>query len=229
MPFVYDESLTYFLVLTSRNLCSEFYRAAATPRRHNSRERANNNRSFTSNEINPPEVLANRDTAMRNKLRRNKKQQVNRENKSLMRSRGNDIIDRGEMDMDSNPAILKKRKRVRHGKKVQKQLLETSTMPTSTSTEHPNDIAKLFHPHRHNHQSSERELTHKTEPTMSTTSNAPLATSTAIFSNAITSAADSTTTSMTTSTSSAVVTEGNLSDTALKLHEKVRNDFTFLI
>lgn len=174
---------------------------------------------------------------MRSKLRRNKKQQVNRENKSLMRTRGNDIIDRGEMDMSRNSALLKKqRKQMRHGKKWQKHVLsmiETSTMPTWTSTtEHSNYISQYFHPHRHNHQSSEREreLTQETETTttLMTSNTPPLATSTAIISNAITSAADLTTssTSMATSTSSVVVTEGeNLSVIALKQLEKVRNNF----
>lgn len=135
----------------------EYYRAtSATPKRHDQTVRTanynRNNGAHLSNEINPAEVLANRDAAVQNKLRRNKKQQTNREHKSLRLS--------GNVDLGNN--VFKQRKSMKR-KKVQKTLTTTTNTPTAT-TEHPNFISQVFHPsnhHRHNHNAAERQLTHK--------------------------------------------------------------------
>lgn len=152
-----------------------------------------------------------RDATARSKLRRNKKQQQRGENKALLRSKVIlDGIDFGELGKHTK--VVKQR----HGKKVQKST--STSIPTdppttssiSTPSEHPNYINRLFHAHRHNHQTPERVET-------------PPATT----SDAATTSKSSTSTA--TSTSSAVVTTSTISsDMALKQLEKVRICFTFL-
>lgn len=109
-----------------------------------------------SNEINPPEVLLNRDAVIQNKLRRNKKQQISRgrEHKSLNLT-GN--VDLGSMNLKQN-----KLSRRRNGTR-------RMSTTTTTTTQHPNTISEIFQPnhhsHRHNHYDNREEKDYrKPEP-----------------------------------------------------------------
>lgn len=99
--------------------------------------------SVISNEINPPEVFLNRDVINQSKLRRNKKQQTNkdRQNKQLKLT--------GNVDLGSN--VFKQGKQSRRKNVTRKQ--------ARTTTQHPNTISEDFHPnhHRHNHYDSRQE------------------------------------------------------------------------
>lgn len=92
-----------------------------------------------SNEINPPEVLSNRDGISQSKLRRNKKQQNQqaRGNKTLNLT-GN--VDLGRMNLKQNRPSRRKN----GTRRIQK---------TTTTTPHPNTISEIFpvNHHRHNH------------------------------------------------------------------------------
>lgn len=110
-----------------------------------------------SNEINPPEVVSSRDAANQSKLRRNKKQQINkgRENKTLKLT--------GNVDLGSSV--------FRQSKQLRRKSTRKLTTPTTTSTQHPNTISEVFQPnhHRHNHYET-RQQTQKAHkpPTTST-------------------------------------------------------------
>ena len=91
--------------------------------------------SVISNEINPPEVFSNRDVINQSKLRRNKKQQMNKTLKLT-----------GNVDLGSN--VFKQNRQSRRKNITRKQ--------TKTTTQHPNTISEDFQPnhHRHNHYDS---------------------------------------------------------------------------
>lgn len=103
-----------------------------------------------SNEINPPEVLSNRDGISQSKLRRNKKQQ----NQKTLNLTGN--VDLGRMNLKQNRPSRRKNGTRRISK-------------TTTTTQHPNTISEIFpvNHHRHNHYET-RPQHHKPEPETST-------------------------------------------------------------
>lgn len=127
--------------LTLSLSCREYYRTKssfanrAAQSRDQNAEASNQVPSTAriSNEINPPEVVANREAINQNKLRRNKKQQL----KKALELTGN-------VDLD-----MKKPKQGRRRGGTRKA---TKTKPTQT-TPHPNTIPEVFQPnhHRHNH------------------------------------------------------------------------------
>lgn len=100
-----------------------------------------------SNEINPLEVLSSRDAANQSKLRRNKKQQINkgRESKILKLT--------GNVDLGNNVFRQNKQPRRKSTRKL------TNPTMSSTTTEYPNTISEVFQPnhHRHNHYDSRPE------------------------------------------------------------------------
>lgn len=113
-------------------------------------------RGVISNEINPPEVLSNRDGINQSKLRRNKKQQNQRarENKTLNLT-GN--VDLGRMNLKQNRPL-----RRRNGtRRISK---------TAATTQHPNTISEIFPPnhHRHNHYETRPQHHKFEEPETST-------------------------------------------------------------
>lgn len=129
-------------------LFREYYRTKssdanriASPRDQNA-EASNQVPSTTriSNEINPPEVVANREAINQNKLRRNKKQ-----HKALKLS--------GNVDLGSDVFKQTKQGRRRNGTRK-----ATKTKPTQT-TPHPNTIPEVFQSnhHRHNHNDVSRQ------------------------------------------------------------------------
>lgn len=113
-------------------------------------------RGVISNEINPPEVLSNRDGISQSKLRRNKKQQNQRvrENKTLNLT-GN--VDLGRMNLKQNRPSRRKNGTRRISK-------------TTATTQHPNTISEIFPPnhHRHNHYETRPQHHKPDEPETST-------------------------------------------------------------
>jgi hypothetical protein len=171
-----------------------------------------------SNEINPPEVLASRDVAIQSKLRRNKKQQTNREHKSLKLN--------GNVDLGNN--VFKQRKSMKR-KKVLKTTTASMTTQATITTEHPNFISQVFHSsnhHRHNHNAVDRQSNHikVTEaPTTQSTSS--------ITSTPRTPITTILTTTQSTTTSTFEPSRNNISIQiiAAKKLEKVLNSFLFYI
>lgn len=106
-------------------------------------------RGVISNEINPPEVLSNRDGINQSKLRRNKKQQKN------LNLTGN--VDLGRMNLKQNRPSRRKNGTRRISK-------------TTTTTQHPNTISEIFPPnhHRHNHYETRPQHHKLEEPERST-------------------------------------------------------------
>lgn len=146
-------------------LSREFYRATskrpsanrATDQASQASNQIPRYKSIISNEINPPEVLSNRESITQNKLRRNKKQQTNRvrENKTLNLT--------GNVDLGSNVFKQNRTARRRNG---------TRRGTTTVTTPHPNSILEVFPPnhHRHNHYDSRQPKVYPTPyPTTSTT------------------------------------------------------------
>lgn len=112
-----------------------------------------------SNEINPPEVVSN-DSANQSKLRRNKKQQINK-------SRGNKTLKlTGNVDLGNSVF-----KQTKQSKRKNTRKLTTPSTTATTTTQHPNTISEIFQPnhHRHNHYENRLE-THKAhKPSVTTT------------------------------------------------------------
>ena len=123
------------------------------------------NKGVISNEINPPEVFSNRDGKMQNKLRRNKKQQSNRDNRTLILT-GN--VDLGGLNLKQNKQSRRKNGTRRASKQTSTKKTTTATT-TTTTTQLPNTISETFQPnhHRHNHYDSRPQKKFQPSPTKS--------------------------------------------------------------
>lgn len=157
-------------------------------------------RSFISNEINPADVVANRSPINQYKLRRNKKQQNNKGNKTLKLS--------GNVDLGND--VLKQGKQMRRRNGTRKATKTT----TASTTQHPNTISEIFipnHQHRHNHYESRQQP----KPSRKTSTQNP------ITYRPETSTSRAITTPSTSTTDQPSVDSTTLSEIAMKQLEKV--------
>lgn len=109
-------------------------------------------KAIISNEINPPEVLSNRDAVTQSKLRRNKKQQTNNE-------RGNKTLNlTGNVDLGSN--VFKQNRLARRRNQTRK-----NTKTTIVTTPHPNTILEILPANHHRHNHYDNRQIHGVTPT----------------------------------------------------------------
>lgn len=115
-----------------------------------------------SNEINPPEVLSNRNVVRSNNVKRNKKQQ-GRENKTLKLS--------GNVDLGKN---VFKPKTIR-----EKNATKKNAKPTPASQS--NTISEIFPPNHHRHNHYEKPKIIRKVPTQNPVTYRPKTSTRAIF------------------------------------------------